>query len=128
MIEHNGILYNRKSPFFNNNTAAFEYLLSNNIIDQIKQCIPCGSEMKLSIYKILEKEKVVYRCTSCRRRKTLYSFSILKNCKIEICELLFYVYGFVLEIRNNQLIYLSNVSKNEIINLKKSFIILVKNS
>jgi hypothetical protein len=62
-----------KSQFFNNNISAYEYLVNIGAIPATKVC-GCSNIMKLHVYKVYQKERVVYRCTmrSCSKRMSLY--------------------------------------------------------
>ncbi len=57
---------------------------------------------------------MVYRCkhSSCRKRITLLSNTIFKNSKIELKDLLFMVFSFLLNIRTNTVFNLLNYSEN----------------
>ncbi len=107
-----------QSTFFRSVTEAKDFLCEIEAICEFMVCSSCERNMNLQIYRARGNETVVYRCSQCLRRTTLYSTCLLKGSHLKCNEILFLIYGYCIDLRNNQLYNLLNLSEKTIIAFK----------
>jgi hypothetical protein len=99
MLEDNNHRLTHRNRIFTSNTAAVSFLQEKGAIQGVLTCVFCSSPMLLKIYKKNYEETIVYKCKNCSRRKSLFSLCMLINCKVEMCDFLFFAYCYILDIR-----------------------------
>ncbi|KRH92347.1 putative transposable element [Pseudoloma neurophilia] len=114
-------ILNRKSAIFNDETHAFNFLIKKGIVEQNKICSHCGNISVLMTNIIREKRVFIYRCTfgSCRRKKNLMSYSVFKHAKMNLDDIFFSIYSYLINLSNGQFTNLSNISESSWITFKK---------
>ncbi len=112
------------SLFFQKNQNALEFLIENRIISRVNQCLNCLGFFSLELKSSFEdKTEIYYRCNkkSCRKRISLYK-ELFKGCRLELFELLYLVYSFIINTRNYTYFLNSGISESTYIRYKDKII------
>ena len=72
---------------FRNEDDSLSFLIDNGILPRVRNCDRCmcvNNSMNIVKYRTNNQEVFVYRCTRCRSRKGLLSFTHFKTGKMKL--------------------------------------------
>lgn len=106
-----------KDPIFHEIEAAINFLDSNNLLN--RNCANCYNLMYVKIFNENLKKYGGLKCPTCNKKMRIIARSKFKNSKFDINDILWLTMCFLLNIKNYQITYLTNIAENSYIYFKE---------
>lgn len=126
MADHfNNIRFEHKMACFKNPASALQFLEEFRILNEIT-CSSCNRLMFTKIYQKESKQKVFLKCCNCTKKFPLMNQTIFKNTKVELHDLLFLLFNYIIDMPNNRLVRIMNISAKTYIEIKKKLNVIIR--